>query len=124
MLDRLPEELEHIEREGAAKLADRRFVRYIAWVEGKPAGAATATFAPGGAILTGSVLPWARGRGAYRALVGYRRARRSPRGADGRYAGERDVASGLLGLGFKNCSRCGSSLPTNTAGRRLGGTCA
>jgi hypothetical protein len=103
MLDRLPEELERIEREGAAKLADRRFVRYIAWVQGMPAGAATATFAPGGVILhSGSVLPWARGRGAYRALVAFRQAEAAARGTPTvvtrASAMSRPI---LLGLGFR-----------------------
>ena len=85
------------------KLADRRFVRYIAWVEGKPAGAATATFAPGGAILhSGSVLPWARGRGAYRALVAFRQAEAAARGTPTVVtragAMSRPI---LLGLGFR-----------------------
>jgi hypothetical protein len=80
--DRLPAELERIDREGAGDVADRRFVRYVAWVDGRPAGAATATFTPGGAILhSGSVLPWARGRGAYRALVEARRVDAAARGA-------------------------------------------
>jgi hypothetical protein len=103
MLDRLPEELERIDREGAAKLADRRFVRYLAWVDGEPAGAATATFAPGGAILhSGSVLPWARGRGAYRALVAFRQAeavaRATPTVVTRASAMSRPI---LLGLGFR-----------------------
>ena len=103
MLDRLPEELEDIDRHGAQKLADRRFVRYIAWVEGTPAGAATATFASGGAILhSGSVLPWARGRGAYRALVAFRQAEAAARGTPAvvtrASAMSRPI---LLGLGFR-----------------------
>ena len=103
MLDRLPEELEHVDRDGARKLADTRFVRYLAWVEGKPAGAATATFAPGGTILhSGSVLPWARGRGAYRALVAFRQAEAADRGTPTvvtrASAMSRPI---LLGLGFR-----------------------
>ena len=102
-LDRLPAELDRIDREGAAQLADLRFVRYIAWVEGKPAGAATATFTPDGAILhSGSVLPWARGRGAYRALVAFRRAEAVARGTPTvvtrASAMSRPI---LLGLGFR-----------------------
>jgi hypothetical protein len=103
MLDRLPEELDDIDRDGAQKLADTRFVRYVAWVEGTPAGAATATFAPDGAILhSGSVLPWARGRGAYRALVAFRRAEAAARGTTTvvtrASAMSRPI---LLGLGFR-----------------------
>jgi hypothetical protein len=80
-LDRLPAELARIDREGAEQLEDASFVRYVAHVEGRPAGAATATFAPDGVILhSGSVLPWARGRGAYRALVAFRAADAVDRG--------------------------------------------
>ena len=103
MADLLPEELERIDREGAAQIADERFVRYVAWVDGRPAGAATATFAPGGAILhSGSVLPWARGRGAYRALVAFRQAEAAARGTPilvtRASAMSRPI---LLGLGFR-----------------------
>jgi hypothetical protein len=45
-------------------------VTFLAWVEGKPAAAATGTYAEAGAILFGGgTLPDARGRGAYRALI-------------------------------------------------------
>jgi Regulator of chromosome condensation (RCC1) repeat len=40
MLDRLPDELKRIEVDGARKLADRSFVRYVARIDGVPAGAA------------------------------------------------------------------------------------
>lgn len=43
MLDRLPDELKRIESDGARKLADRSFLRYVARIDGVPAGAATAT---------------------------------------------------------------------------------
>src|SRR5438445_510679 len=43
---------------------------YAAWVDGTLAGAARAFFAPQGAVLAGgATAEWARGRGAYRALV-------------------------------------------------------
>ena len=43
---------------------------YLAFVDGEPVGTATARFTDAGAVLfAGSVLPHARGRGAYRALV-------------------------------------------------------
>jgi hypothetical protein len=43
---------------------------YAAWVDGRLAAAARAAFASCGALLIGgTTLPWARGRGAYRALV-------------------------------------------------------
>jgi GNAT superfamily N-acetyltransferase len=71
--ERLPAELERIGREGAGDLADSRYVRYLAWLDGRAVGAASATFAESGAILhAGSTLAEARGRGAYRALVAAR----------------------------------------------------
>jgi len=43
---------------------------YLAFVDGEPVGTATARFTDAGVVLfAGSVLPHARGRGAYRALV-------------------------------------------------------
>lgn len=73
MLDRLPEELKRIESDGARKLADRSFVRYVARVDGVPAGAATATFTPAGVMLhSGSTLPRFRQRGVYTAMVRHR----------------------------------------------------
>jgi hypothetical protein len=73
MLDRLPAELERIDRQGAADLADTRFVRYVARAGDVPIAAATATFTEVGALLhSGSTLPAARGQGAYRALVAAR----------------------------------------------------
>jgi hypothetical protein len=73
MLDRLPQELLRIERDGARRLADKSFIRYVARVDGVPAGAATATFTPAGVMLhTGSTLPRFRQRGVYRALVRHR----------------------------------------------------
>ena len=66
----LPHVLAEIERDSARLLADRRFVRYLAWVDGRPAGAGAATFGDVGAMLgAGSTRVSARGRGAYRALV-------------------------------------------------------
>jgi hypothetical protein len=45
-------------------------VHYGAWVDGELAGYGRAMFSPRGAFMAGgSTLPWARGRGAYRALV-------------------------------------------------------
>lgn len=73
MLDQLPEELKRIESDGARKLADRSFVRYVARVDGVPAGAATATFTTAGVMLhTGSTLPRFRQRGVYSAMVRHR----------------------------------------------------
>jgi GNAT superfamily N-acetyltransferase len=71
--DRLPEELARIGREGERDLADTRYVRYLARIDGHPVAAGAATFTESGAILhAGSTKPEARGRGAYRALVAAR----------------------------------------------------
>jgi hypothetical protein len=73
MADRLVAELERIDHEGAADLADTRFVRYIAWIDGAPMAATTASFTNVGVLLhSGLTLPAARGRGAYRALFAAR----------------------------------------------------
>jgi hypothetical protein len=43
---------------------------FLASVEGRPAATATAVLADRGVfMIAGSTLPWARGRGCYRALV-------------------------------------------------------
>jgi len=43
---------------------------YAAWIDGRMAAAGRATFTRAGVYLTGgSTAPWARGRGAYRAIV-------------------------------------------------------
>lgn len=50
--------------------ADGSQARYLAFVDGRPVGSASATFTPHGAVLNaGATLPDARGLGAYRALV-------------------------------------------------------
>lgn len=50
--------------------ADRSQARYLAVVDGRPIGSASATFTPHGVVLNaGATLPDARGLGAYRALV-------------------------------------------------------
>jgi GNAT superfamily N-acetyltransferase len=50
-----------------------RRVRYLAYVDGEPVGQATAVFSDRGVTMHGgAVLPAARGRGAYRALVAAR----------------------------------------------------
>jgi GNAT superfamily N-acetyltransferase len=50
--------------------ADRSQARYLALVDGRAVGSASATFTPHGAVLNaGATLPDARGLGAYRALV-------------------------------------------------------
>ena len=67
------------ERESQRKIAEQRFreqretgsgARFLAWVDGKPAASATIVWSPlGGLCLGGATREWARGRGAYRALV-------------------------------------------------------
>lgn len=67
------------DREAQRRTAEQRFTevretgsgaRFLAWVDGKPAASATVVWAPlGGLCLGGATLEWARGRGAYRALV-------------------------------------------------------
>jgi GNAT superfamily N-acetyltransferase len=50
--------------------ADPRASHYLAYLEGAPVGLGRAVYTPWGAVLLGgAVLPEARGRGAYRALV-------------------------------------------------------
>jgi hypothetical protein len=71
--DQLPDELERIETNGVEKLADRTFVRYVARLNGDPAGAATATFTDAGVMLhSGSTLPRYRRRGVYTSMVHHR----------------------------------------------------
>jgi GNAT superfamily N-acetyltransferase len=54
---------------------------YLAYVDGRPVGRATGSFSEHGVTLFGaSVLPEARGRGAYRALVAARWADAVERG--------------------------------------------
>jgi GNAT superfamily N-acetyltransferase len=82
ILDRLPAELDRIDRDGERKLADRSFVRFVARLDGRPVGAATASFTPIGAMLySGSTLKDARGRGVYTAMVAARLREAGRRGA-------------------------------------------
>lgn len=67
------------DREAQRRTAEKRFqeqretgsgARFLAWVDGRPAASATVVWAPlGGLCLGGATYEWARGRGAYRALV-------------------------------------------------------
>jgi hypothetical protein len=71
----LPEEV----REGLRATLAERFetdhasrvaLRFLAWVDGRPAASAIGVYGLlGGHLASGATLPWARGRGAYRALV-------------------------------------------------------
>lgn len=50
--------------------ASRTALRFLAWVDGRPAASGIGVYCPlGGHLASGATLPWARGRGAYRALV-------------------------------------------------------
>ncbi len=50
--------------------ASRAALRFLAWVDGRPAASAIGAYCPlGGFLASGATLEWARGRGAYRALV-------------------------------------------------------
>lgn len=72
-LDRLPAELARIDEHGGRDLESDSFVRYTAFIDGGPAGIATATFTPVGVMLhSGCTLPALRGRGVYGALVAHR----------------------------------------------------
>ncbi len=73
MLDRLPGVLNSMDADGPRKLDDRSFIRYVARVDGEPAGASTATFTPAGVMLhSGSTLERYRQRGVYTAMVRHR----------------------------------------------------
>src|SRR5256714_11888255 len=67
----MPEERREAALAGArARYGEGPSEGYLAFVEGEPVGTATARFTDAAAVLfAGSVLPHARGRGAYRALV-------------------------------------------------------
>ncbi|MEQ9319515.1 MAG: hypothetical protein RIF41_10175 [Polyangiaceae bacterium] len=72
-MDALPAELERIDREGASQLAEKRFVRYTARLDGAPVGVGTATFTEFGAMFhSGCTLKEYRKRGVYSALVARR----------------------------------------------------
>ena len=67
-MDRLPAELERITED--YDLDDVRSGRYLAWIDGQPVASARATFTDDGVIMNGGgTREWARGLGAYRALV-------------------------------------------------------
>jgi hypothetical protein len=73
MMDQLGDELDRIQRDGAQDLAQIHFRRYLAWIDGVPVAAASATFTDVGVLLhAGATRLAARGRGAYRALVAAR----------------------------------------------------
>jgi hypothetical protein len=87
----------------AARHAASADVVYAAWVDGRMAAAARATFASCGVLLTGgATLPWARGRGAYRALVRARWDDAVRRGTPALAVGAGAMSAPILhGLGFE-----------------------
>jgi hypothetical protein len=61
---------EEIHAEYEQTRGDHVSTLYAAWIDGRLAAAGRSFFSPRGALLAGgSTVPWARGRGAYRALV-------------------------------------------------------
>jgi hypothetical protein len=80
---------------------------YGAWVDGRLAGAARAYFSPVGAMLAGgATAEWARGRGAYRALVRARWDDAAARGTPALGVHAKDTSSPILRrLGFERVLR-------------------
>lgn len=63
-------EKQSLDEQAWAERDPRLSETFLAWLDGEPVAAATATYTPHGVVLNaGSTLPHARGRGAYRALV-------------------------------------------------------
>jgi hypothetical protein len=96
----------------AAEFADvaqsQMSVTYGAWLEGRLAGAARSSLAPaGGALLdVGATAEWARGRGAYRALVRVRWDDVASRGGDALVVQAREMSAPILRqLGFETVLR-------------------
>jgi len=68
--DRRAEQLEHLREEFEAARDAGVPVTFVARVDGRPAGVGRSVYSDRGVFLiAGSVATWARGRGAYRALV-------------------------------------------------------
>jgi hypothetical protein len=83
-------------------------VSYLAHVDGRPAAFATGAFGPRGCLLVGgATAEWARGRGAYRALVRARWDESSRRGAPALVAQAAPGTSApiLRALGFQEVCR-------------------
>jgi hypothetical protein len=80
---------------------------FAAWLDGRIAGAGRASFSPRGAHMSGgSTAPWARGRGAYRALVRARWDAAVERGTPALAVSAGAMSAPILyGLGFERvCS--------------------
>ena len=75
---------------------------FAAWIDGRLAAAARSTLASCGVLLTGgATLPWARGRGAYRALVRARWDDAAARGTPALTVGAGPLSAPILyRLGF------------------------
>jgi len=82
-------------------------VHYAAWVDGRLAGCARAMFSSRGVFMAGgSTLPWARGRGAYRALVRARWDDAAARGTPALAVSAGSMSAPiLLRLGFESVCR-------------------
>ncbi|HET7045726.1 MAG TPA: hypothetical protein VFI37_12825 [Gaiellaceae bacterium] len=82
-------------------------VRFLAWVDGRPAAAALGVFAPAGCLLVaGATAEWARGRGAYRALVRARWDEAVRRGTPGLAVAAAPTSEPILRrLGFEEVAR-------------------
>lgn len=90
-------------QEFAAVERARAGITYGAWLEGRLAGAARSFFVPQGALLDiAATAQWARGRGAYRALVRARWDDVARRGCGALVVHARGMSSPILKrLGFK-----------------------
>ncbi len=80
---------------------------YAAWLDGRLVGAGRAIFSPRGASLAGgSTVPWARGRGVYRALVRARWDDAAARGTPALAVGAGSMSAPILArLGFETTCR-------------------
>jgi len=76
---------------------------YAAWVDGRLAGAGRSYFTPRGVMMAGgATAPWARGRGAYRALVCARWEDAAARGTPALAVHAKDTSAPILTrLGFE-----------------------
>lgn len=80
---------------------------FLAWVDGRPAGTAIGVYAPDGCLLVGgATAAWARGRGAYRALVRARWDEAVRRGTPGLAVEAAPTSEPILRrLGFQEVTR-------------------
>lgn len=80
---------------------------FLAWVDGRPAATAIGVYAPDGCLLVGgATAAWARGRGAYRALVRARWDEAVRRGTPGLAVEAAPTSEPILRrLGFQEVTR-------------------